>query len=53
MSPSAKLAGLTVNIAVTAVDTHDAQGTAQVNVLLRLAGRGTRATQVGEKHGLN
>jgi len=53
MSPSAGPAGLTVNIAVTAVDTHDAQGTAQVNVLLRLADRGTRTTQAGEKHGLN
>jgi diguanylate cyclase (GGDEF)-like protein len=45
--------GLTVNIAVTAVDTHDAQGTAQLNVLLRLAERGTRAAQVGEQYGLN
>jgi GGDEF domain-containing protein len=52
-SASAGPAALSVSIGVTAVDRNDAQSTLQVNALLRLAGRGTSAAQVGEKHGLN
>ena len=52
-SASAEPSGFTVSIGVTAVDTRDAQGTAQVNALLRLADRGTRAARAGEENGLN